>query len=246
MLLCAVLCCAVLSAGPGASNIIPDAVALSGTIRGFSKPAFAQLRQRVTEVFTGTAAMYRCNASVEWSEVRAAAGLRCLLGSGTLCLEKSNFRRCCWASQPDGLPDLPACCCLCLPACLPACCPHHLQVPYPPLVTDAAMTALALSAGAKVVGAGNAQQRAKPFMYAEDFAFMAEAVPAAFVMLGIRNESAGSVHGLHTPQFRLDESVLPLGAALHVQFALDFLAASSSNGGRGGGSGGGELGREEL
>ena len=125
-------------------------------------------------------------------------------------------------------------------------CPHHLQVPYPPLVTDAAMTALALSAGAKVVGAGNAQQRAKPFMYAEDFAFMAEAVPAAFVMLGIRNESAGSVHGLHTPQFRLDESVLPLGAALHVQFALDFLAASSSNGGRGGGSGGGELGREEL
>ena len=131
------LCCAVLSAGPGASNIIPDAVALSGTIRGFSKPAFAQLRQRVTEVFTGTAAMYRCNASVEWSEVRAAAGLRCLLGSGTLCLEKSNFRRCCWASQPDGLPDLPACCCLCLPACLPAApttcrCRTRRWLPMPP------------------------------------------------------------------------------------------------------------------
>jgi metal-dependent amidase/aminoacylase/carboxypeptidase family protein len=87
---CSVLCCAVLPAGPGASNIIPDAVTLSGTIRGFSKPAFAQLRQRVAEVFTGTAAMYRCNASVEWSEVRAAAGLRCLLGIGTLCLEKSS------------------------------------------------------------------------------------------------------------------------------------------------------------
>ena len=132
---------------------------------------------------------------------------------------------------------------------MPASCwRYHLQVPYPPLVTDAAMTALALSAAAKVVGAGNAHQRAKPFMYAEDYAFMAEAVPAAFVMLGIRNESAGSVHGLHTPQFRLDESALPLGAALHVQFALDFLAA---NGGGSsfsikGGGGSGELGRDEL
>ena len=107
------------------------------------------------------------------------------------------------------------------------------------------MTSLALSAAAKVVGAGAAQQRARPFMYAEDFAFLAEAVPAAFVMLGIRNESAGSVHGLHTPQFRLDESTLPLGAALHVQFALDFLAASRSHGGSSGG-GGGQAGREEL
>ena len=34
----------------------------------------------------------------------------------------------------------------------------------------------------------------------------AEEVPAAFTFLGIRNETLGSVHGLHTPQFLLDES----------------------------------------
>lgn len=62
---------------------------------------------------------------------------------------------------------------------------------------------------------------------AEDFAFLAARVPAAFAMLGIRNESAGSVHGLHTPQFRLDEAALPLGAALHAQFAVDFLGDGS-------------------
>lgn len=56
---------------------------------------------------------------------------------------------------------------------------------------------------------------------------MAERVPAAFAMLGIRNASAGSVHGLHTSRFRLDEAALPLGAALHVQFALDFLAEAA-------------------
>lgn len=66
------------------------------------------------------------------------------------------------------------------------------------------------------------------FADAEDFAFLAAKVPAAFIMLGIRNESAGSVHGLHTPQFRLDEAALPLGAALHVRFALDFLAATAN------------------
>lgn len=74
----------------------------------------------------------------------------------------------------------------------------------------------------------------------QDYAFLAERLPAAFVMLGIRNESAGSVWGLHTPQFRLDEAALPIGAALHVQFALDFLAGS------GGDSGGGGALREEL
>ena len=30
----------------------------------------------------------------------------------------------------------------------------------------------------------------------------------------------GSVHGLHTSRFAMDESVLHLGAALHADFAL--------------------------
>ena len=76
--------------------------------------------------------------------------------------------------------------------------------------------------------------------YSEDFAFLAARVPAAFAMLGIRNESVGSVHGLHSPHFRLDEAALPIGAALHVQFALDVL----ERGGLGSGGGGGQ--RDEL
>jgi IAA-amino acid hydrolase len=31
------------------------------------------------------------------------------------------------------------------------------------------------------------------------------------------------VHGLHTPLFRMDESQLPLGAALHASVAIEFL-----------------------
>ncbi len=69
---------------------------------------------------------------------------------------------------------------------------------------------------------------------------MAARVPAAFAMLGIRNETVGSVHGLHSPQFRLDEAALPIGAALHVQFALDFLERGGLDGK------GGSAARDEL
>lgn len=51
----------------------------------------------------------------------------------------------------------------------------------------------------------------------------ADAVPGAFTFLGIYNESAGSVHGLHTPRFQMDVSVLHLGSALHAAFAVRFV-----------------------
>ena len=53
-------------------------------------------------------------------------------------------------------------------------------------------------------------------------------MPGAFTFLGIHNESAGSVHGLHTPRFQMDESVLHLGSALHAAFALQFVSGRSS------------------
>ena len=63
----------------------------------------------------------------------------------------------------------------------------------------------------------------------------ADAVPGAFTFLGIRNEELGSVHGLHTARFQMDEAVMPLGAALHATVALDALhtAAAASKSVRG-------------
>lgn len=57
---------------------------------------------------------------------------------------------------------------------------------------------------------------------------LAEALPGAFTYLGIYNESVGSVHGLHTPRFTLDESVLPRGAALHAAVAFEFFGQQRS------------------
>ena len=44
------------------------------------------------------------------------------------------------------------------------------------------------------------------------------------MFLGIQNEAGGFTHGLHTPQFQLDEEVMPFGAAMHASIALDALS----------------------
>jgi amidohydrolase len=56
-------------------------------------------------------------------------------------------------------------------------------------------------------------------MGAEDFAYFALRVPAVHVRLGIRSESAGSVHPGHSAEFRIDEAALPVGVQTLVAFA---------------------------
>lgn len=62
-----------------------------------------------------------------------------------------------------------------------------------------------------------------PNMGSEDFAYYSEQIPGAFMMIGARNEEKGLVHLMHHPKFDFDEEVLPFGAKLHIQFALDYL-----------------------
>lgn len=56
---------------------------------------------------------------------------------------------------------------------------------------------------------------------AEDFAFFAREVPAAFVWIGAMNEEKGFIHGAHTPLFDFDENALPIGTELFVRLALE-------------------------
>lgn len=58
-------------------------------------------------------------------------------------------------------------------------------------------------------------------MAAEDFSFLAEAVPSTFFLLGSGSgTNPPTNYGLHHPHFALDESVLPRGVELHVNLAL--------------------------
>ncbi len=76
---------------------------------------------------------------------------------------------------------------------------------------------------------GRACYRSKAVQaFPDDGQYCADAVPGAFTFLGIRNEEAGSVHGLHTARFQMDEAVMSLGAALHATVALDALHAAAA------------------
>lgn len=61
----------------------------------------------------------------------------------------------------------------------------------------------------------------KPAMGAEDFAFMARKAPGAMFMLGAKYDEVSRPH--HNPNFNIDESVLPLGAAILAETAVRLL-----------------------
>jgi len=57
----------------------------------------------------------------------------------------------------------------------------------------------------------------------EDFSYYLEKVPGVFVNIGSRNEEKGIVYPHHSPHFDIDEDALPIGSAMYVQYAVDFL-----------------------
>lgn len=46
---------------------------------------------------------------------------------------------------------------------------------------------------------------------AEDFSFYSQIVPVCFFRLGVRNESKGITHGVHTSKFNIDDDALKIG-----------------------------------
>lgn len=94
----------------------------------------------------------------------------------------------------------------------------------PPVINDRDMYDFSRDVALRLVGSDDLVQEAEPTMAGEDFSFMGRRVPSTFIFLGTRNETAGLTHGLHTPEFTVEEGMLKLGAALHTALATEFLA----------------------
>ncbi|MHC4876755.1 MAG: M20 metallopeptidase family protein [Planctomycetota bacterium] len=93
---------------------------------------------------------------------------------------------------------------------------------YPPTVNDATVWDSVSEFAGEMLGHESVQELPS-VMGGEDFAFYTEQVPGCFVALGIRNEDLGCTYGVHHPRFKVDESALAIGSALHVAFATRFL-----------------------
>jgi len=87
----------------------------------------------------------------------------------------------------------------------------HYERRYPPTINDAAETERAAAAAAAVVGADNVERDPRPSMGAEDFAFMLNEVPGAYVWLGNGGRDGGCT--LHNPRYDFNDAALPIGAS---------------------------------
>jgi hippurate hydrolase len=89
---------------------------------------------------------------------------------------------------------------------------------YPPTVNTSAEAELCASVAASLVGADRVKREFKPAMGSEDFAWMLQARPGAYMWLG---NGTGSVGGcmVHNPGYDFNDAVLPVGAAYWVRLA---------------------------
>jgi amidohydrolase len=90
-----------------------------------------------------------------------------------------------------------------------------------PLINNETVLSRAWAAARKLGVRGDDLLDLPPQGGSEDFACYAARVPAAFVFLGARPAAPAMYFPHHHPHFDIDEAALPLGAALHAQFALD-------------------------
>jgi amidohydrolase len=93
---------------------------------------------------------------------------------------------------------------------------------YPPVINDAEAVRFARSVAERVLDATRVTDF-EPKMWAEDFSFYGERVPACFWMLGGRPPALEVMPGLHNPKFAPDEEAMITGAALMAESAVQFL-----------------------
>ncbi len=93
---------------------------------------------------------------------------------------------------------------------------------YPPLVNDPQVTGWLQQVGTDLLGPDGVLTEDGVSFGAEDFAYMTGKVPGSMFRLGIR--PPGAAYGsLHTATFDLDETALPVGAAVLAETARRFV-----------------------
>jgi len=90
---------------------------------------------------------------------------------------------------------------------------------YPVLVNEPNRTAFAADVAGEIAGKDKVHNEAPPIMGAEDFAYMLEERPGAFIWLG-----NGDSAGLHHPAYDFNDEAIPVGTSYWVRLAETALA----------------------
>lgn len=100
-----------------------------------------------------------------------------------------------------------------------------LEIGYPPMVNDPEVIEIFRQVGTKLLGKDHVLSR-KLEMGAEDFGFMTALAPGAMISLGCATHPGEK--RLHSPDFDIDESCLPIGVAILAETALHYLRQESA------------------
>jgi amidohydrolase len=146
--------------GGDASNVIPDVIKLSGTVRTLVPEIREFAQKRVTEIAQSTAAVFGGNAEVVYHQG------------------------------------------------------------YPVTFNHDRETDFAVSIAQTIVGDAAVNTTMPPVMGAEDFSYMLESRPGAFVFLG-----NGDTPGLHNSAYDFNDDAIPYGISYWVSLAETALAA---------------------
>lgn len=91
---------------------------------------------------------------------------------------------------------------------------------YPSTINHAPQTAFAASVAKKLLGEKNVDTDAPPLLGAEDFSFMLQSRPGAYIFLG-----NGDTAGLHHPAYDFNDAALPVGMSYWTELAETALQA---------------------
>ncbi|MCF4114167.1 MULTISPECIES: M20 metallopeptidase family protein [Dethiosulfovibrio] len=94
---------------------------------------------------------------------------------------------------------------------------------YPPLINDRRVCSTVSLSARSILGDDSVIPMDNPSMGVDDFAYFAELCPSCYFMLGVGNGGKGISAPLHSPYFDLDESALPIGAAILAKSAATLL-----------------------
>ena len=92
-----------------------------------------------------------------------------------------------------------------------------------PTVNTPAEAAIAASVAERLVGADNVIGDSRPIMASEDFGYMLEARPGAYLLVGNGAEGVGGC-SLHNPDYDFNDDILCIGADFWVALVEDQLA----------------------
>jgi hippurate hydrolase len=90
----------------------------------------------------------------------------------------------------------------------------NFETGYPVTVNHAAETDFAAGVAESVAGAGNVDRDLAPLLGAEDFSYMLEARPGAFIFVG-----NGDTAEVHHPEYDFNDAVIPYGVSYWAKLA---------------------------